>query len=189
MKKCTFLSATGLIMSDEGFNLLKQLEGLQLAPYSDGSGTSIGYGHQIQPGQEWMLDGITQAEADEIFADDVSYFEQVVNDYFYDADGNATGAGLDADMFDALVMFAFNIGGSNFAGSQLARMVNAGASNADIYNFWLSTWVGSPAVPGLVNRRQIEADYAFAQGEPATAKKRNYAWVLLPLALLFNSNN
>lgn len=54
-------------------------EGVRLQPYRDGTGPggtqlySIGIGHQIRPGEEWMMNGITREQAQEIFQRDAQW--------------------------------------------------------------------------------------------------------------------
>ena len=141
------------LISERGQDYLRRLEGLRLTPYPDGAGYAIGYGHAILPGEQWMMQGITLAQAEQLFDQDTWQMSQVV--------GDALTAPVTQDVYDALVMFCYNIGPGNFQRSNLLRMINAGAPDADVYNFWLTTWTDGGQHAGLVNRRKLEADYAY----------------------------
>lgn len=49
---------------------IKKNEGLRLNAYKDASGYSIGYGHFIKPNEQYLFNGITQAQAESIFEAD-----------------------------------------------------------------------------------------------------------------------
>ncbi|HEG8218073.1 TPA: lysozyme, partial [Campylobacter jejuni] len=103
-------------LSNDGQNLLKNIEKLRLKPYNDQNGkeitsyvkgATIGYGHLI--GQnEWDLykNGITLQEADKLFKSDLLPFENAVK--------NSINSSLAQNEFDALVILCFNIGIDNF---------------------------------------------------------------------------
>ena len=50
----------------------KKKEGFRSKPYKDGAGYSIGYGHQIKPGEEHLMNGITQEQADILLQKDMA---------------------------------------------------------------------------------------------------------------------
>lgn len=172
------------LMTDAGIAYLKQLEGLRLKPYPDGNGYSIGYGHFIKPSEQWMMNGITEAQADALLLQDLSEVEQAVSDTIT-IEGSP-------QFFDALMMFAYNIGADNFTTSRLAALVNdPTVTDAQLQMFWATTWVGSPAKQILLDRRQKEIYYAYNAIDPNTIvvtgkKSSSYSWLLLlliPLAL------
>ncbi len=167
-------------MSDNGVKLLKRLEGLRLQPYPDGTGYAIGYGHFIESGEEWMMNGITADQAESIFENDLQYYEQVVSDAFYNSAGDAYGAGLTQEQFEALVCFAFDVGPDGFDNSKLVQLIQAGSDARTVHDFWLTSFVTSAGLPdaGLVSRRKIEADYAFPN-LPAAKKGTSWAWLLI----------
>lgn len=63
---------------------IKKHEGLRLKPYEDDySGTerveySIGYGHQIQPNEDYLYSGITKEQAEELLNNDLEKFRNFV---------------------------------------------------------------------------------------------------------------
>ncbi|WP_373996485.1 lysozyme [Campylobacter jejuni] len=114
-------------LSNDGQNLLKNIEKLRLKPYNDQNGkeitsyvkgATIGYGHLI--GQnEWDLykNGITLQEADKLFKSDLLPFENAVK--------NSINSSLAQNEFDDLVILCFNIGIDNFKNSFVAKIINA----------------------------------------------------------------
>ena len=86
-------------------------------PYDDGAGNAtIGYGHLIRKGEDYS-GGITQAEADALFRQDV---ERVVNPAL-----DRITIDLTQNQVDALGSFIFNVGTGGFLKSILPH-VNAG---------------------------------------------------------------
>lgn len=169
------LLAETFVMSDAGINYLMNLEGLRLQPYADGNGYSIGYGHLIKQGEEWMLNGITKQQAGDIFMSDLAMVENAV--------GDTITAQVARPYRDALMMFAYNIGWDNFRTSQLAALTNDdNVTDAQIQSFWATTWVGSPPKQVLLDRRKNEIWWAY-NGEDeyqfdVTKKKANYWWLV-----------
>lgn len=151
-----------MVLGPEGVALLKAVETLRLMPYDDQTtkditkwvaGATIGYGHLI-PSSQWKTykDGITEAEADTLFAADLAPFETVVRD--------SITVGLQQYQFDALVIFAFNIGKTGFKGSSVVKLVNdpkATTGHASLEAAW-KAWNKSQGkvMKGLDNRRAAE---------------------------------
>lgn len=151
-----------MVLGPEGVALLKAVETLRLKPYDDQTtkditkwvaGATIGYGHLIPAGQ-WKTykDGITEAEADTLFAADLAPFETVVRD--------SIKVGLQQYQFDALVIFAFNIGETGFKGSSVVKLINdpkATTGHASLEAAW-KAWNKSQGkvMKGLDNRRAAE---------------------------------
>jgi GH24 family phage-related lysozyme (muramidase) len=152
----------GLHMSPEGVQWLKTVEHLALTPYDDQTGkpisqwvkgATIGYGHLITAG-EWSTyaNGIDQTAADALFASDLAPFEQAVRD--------AITVRLQQYQFDALVIFAFNIGARGFRTSSVVRLINnpqATTPYASLEAAWMA-WSKSQGkvMKGLQNRRRAE---------------------------------
>ena len=127
-----------------------------------------------------MLNGITADQAEDIFFSDLGYATVAVYETLTFPDWPTD------NFYDALIMFAFNIGDDNFRSSQLARLVNSypAITDQELYNFWLSTWVGSPPKQVLLNRRETEATYAYQDIDltfTTIKKKTNYSWLWLLL--------
>lgn len=104
-------------LSREGLTQLQKLEGLRLDAYLDSAGVwTIGYGdtRDVQPGLR-----ITLEEADKRLLGRVAEFEQSVRD------GVKSEVSLSDSAFDALVIFAYNVGRAGFSNSKLLQLLNA----------------------------------------------------------------
>ena len=154
-------------LTDDGRRMLQDFEGLSLKAYPDPklpklpNGDwdpkqlwSIGYGHQLPPGQNWEGHTIDRAEADRLFRGDVSSREFGVS--------LVTPVALPHE-FDAMVSLAYNIGTGNtttrqggFAGSTVARLHNAGDREgaADAFRMWKKS--AGADNPVLIRRREKE---------------------------------
>ncbi len=151
-----------LVLSARGRSLLKRLEGVRLKPYDDQTGitvtqwvagSTIGVGHLIDQ-SEWSnyASGISQQEAEQLLINDVAPFEQEVR--------KVVGRSLSQSEFDALVIFAFNIGRSAFSGSSVVRLINnsnASTGYPSLESAW-KAWNKSQGkvMQGLNNRRAAE---------------------------------
>jgi len=151
-----------LSFGPDGVALLKSIETLRLKPYNDQTGrditawvlgATIGYGHLIAK-SEWKTyeKGISQGDADKLFDADLKPFVDCVR--------NAILVNLQQYQFDALVIFAFNIGCNAFKGSSVVKMINnpnAKTNYATLEDAW-KTWNKSQGKvnQGLVNRRAAE---------------------------------
>ena len=134
--------------SDQGINLLKQLEGCVKKcaihiiyddktgkPVTDFNtlprGATIGYGHLIKPGEDFR-NGITENTATEILKRDIITAEQAVQE-------NIT-VSLSQNQYDALVIFAYNIGAKNFATSTVVKYINNPNFHSSKYPTLESAW-------------------------------------------------
>ena len=147
--------------SQNGLNLTKQFEGLDLNAYQDQVGVwTIGYGHtgkDVHPGLT-----ITQQQADNLLMQDTQSAAAAVN--------RLVTVAINQDEFDALVDFVFNLGQNALAGSTLLRKLNAGDFAGAAAEFPKWCHAGGKVVAGLVRRRQAEQQL-FEQGiqQPAAA--------------------
>lgn len=138
-----------------GLELIKEFEGCSLAAYPDpgtgGEPYTIGYGHTGVFGGEPITLGmtITQEQADELLQHDLSATEQGVNEL--------CAHSINPNQFAALVSFAYNVGLGALASSTLMRMVNAGNYTEAEQQFKNWVWAGGQVLPGLVRRREAEA--------------------------------
>lgn len=144
--------------SSKGIDFIKSFETLQLKAYKAVQTEryyTIGYGHygpDVIPGTT-----ITEAEAEQMLAEDLAGTERAVS--------NATaGWNLKQCQFDALVSLAFNVGVNAFRNSTLLKLVKQGVCEADI-RAEFGKWVHSDGkqLPGLVRRRNAEADLFFSE--------------------------
>ena len=154
--------ARNLVLSVRGRSLLKRLEDTRLRPYDDQTGlaitqwvagATIGVGHLIKQ-SEWprFSSGITSEEAETLLAQDVAPYEQEVR--------KSVTRSLSQTEFDALVIFAFNIGRRAFSKSSVVRLLNdpkASTGYPSLESAW-KAWNKSQGkvMPGLNNRRAAE---------------------------------
>jgi GH24 family phage-related lysozyme (muramidase) len=156
------VAKAGMLLSDQGRKLLQSIETLRLKPYDDQTGkeinkwvkgATIGYGHLIKK-RDWKLykKGITKAQAEQIFKDDLAPFENAVNE--------TITSPISQQQFDALVILTYNIGISNFENSSVAKLVNnpkVKTPYPDLEAAW-KAWDKSQGNvnQGLINRRNSE---------------------------------
>ena len=135
-------------MSEAGLELLKRSEGFRSRTYLDAAGLpTIGYGHQlVHP--EFFPNGISEAQAAEILANDLRDAEQAV--------ARLVKVALSQGQFDGLVDFCFNIGAGKLASSTLLRDLNAGQYDAAAEQLLRWDHVGMQEMAGLKARREAE---------------------------------
>jgi GH24 family phage-related lysozyme (muramidase) len=135
--------------SDQYINWLRIKERFSPQPYNDPSWQtakkSIGYGHQIKPGEEWMLKGISTSQGEDILKKDLVSREATV--------AQVIKVPLTQGQFDALLDFEYNTGALRTA--TLSKVINNKGSILEIEKEWLR-WVYSAGkkVEGLLNRRK-----------------------------------
>lgn len=140
-------------ISKTGLDLIKQFEGLRLTAYDDGVGVwTIGYGTIKYPNGTRVKRGnkITQAQADEYMANDVSVFERAVN--------RLVKVPLTQNQYDALVSFTYNLGETNLSTSTLLRKLNAKDYKGAAEQFERWNKAGGKVMKGLTRRRIAEKE-------------------------------
>ena len=149
-------------MSEAGLHALTmQFEGCKLTAYRCPAGIlTIGYGHTSAAGAPEVTEGMTisQEDANRILATDMIKFENDVK--------SLVKVQLTQHQFDVLVDFCYNAGKGNLASSTLLKCVNAG--QYDRVPTELQKWTkgGGKVLPGLVRRRNAEADWWNTGGKP-----------------------
>ena len=133
--------------NEAGVNLIKTFEGCCLVVYRDLVGlNTVGYGHrtQLPVGTE-----ISQEQADQLLASDLSRFEQAVS--------SMLRVSVSSNQFSALVCFAYNVGAGNLRHSTLLRLLNQPAALEGVADQFLR-WnrAGGVPVEGLTRRREAE---------------------------------
>jgi len=136
-------------LSEKGRALLIKLEGKRNHVYEDVAGLkTIGVGHLLKPGETFTE--LTDDEVDALLIKDVEEYEMAVN--------KIVTVALTQCQFDALVIFAFNVGIGAFSRSTLLKNIN----DYEKYRVpdQLMRWnrVGGKVVEGLTNRRKAEVD-------------------------------
>ena len=144
------LLATGLILMNLGYKgtkILKFFEGCKLTAYQDSVGVwTIGYGHT-----KGVYDGmtITQEEAEQMLLTELEEYEGYVEKY--------VTVPLTQNQFDALVVWVYNLGPTNFRNSTLLKELNAGNYTAAGQEITRWNKAGGKVLAGLVKRREAEA--------------------------------
>ena len=136
-------------ISNEGLSLIKKYEGLKLTSYlCPANVLTIGYGSTGKHVKEGMT--ITESESEDLLKDDVSRFEECVNE--------AVDVELTQNEFDALVSFSFNVGCGAFMGSTLLKLLNEGKKTAAAQQLLRWDKAGGKVLTGLARRRADERE-------------------------------
>jgi lysozyme len=135
--------------------ILRNFEGFSAKAYPDPPGQSatwsIGYGHQIRPGDPYDRDSeIDRDEGDRLLAQDASSAYGCVNDHVQ--------VELSVQQTAALISFAYNVGCGAFAGSTMLSLINGGDLDAAADQFAKWIHAGGQVSSALEARRQSEAD-------------------------------
>ena len=136
-------------ISANGIALLQSLEGYKTTAYKGSDNIwTIGYGHtgpEVVKGLK-----ISHQQAIIFLQSDISKFEKIVS--------NALTNPVNRNQFDALVIFAYNIGGTSFKNSTAVKMINS--NNYELVPDWIEKWnkIDGVISPGLQNRRAAEVN-------------------------------
>ena len=147
--------------SEKGVDTLKDMEGFESEPKPDIAGhLTIGNGHKIKNGEKFTK--ITEQEADLLLRQDVAPLEKFINVHLNTL--------VTQNQFDALVMFIFNIGETNFLKSSVFEFLKSKKyKEATVpWSKWINITVEEVSkdtgesvkklvpVQGLINRRARE---------------------------------
>ena len=140
----------GILMKlgERGTEILKYFEGCKLTAYQDSVGVwTIGYGHT-----KGVYDGmtITQDQAEQMLLSELEEYEGYIKDM--------VTVPLTQNQFDALVVWIYNLGPTNFRNSTLLKELNAGNYNAAGQEITRWNKAGGKVLAGLVKRREAEAE-------------------------------
>ena len=149
-------------LSEDGVQLLRELEGVEPEPYRDSAGLlTCGVGHlmtrdEISSGKiycgdrviRWKDGPLTDEEIDALLAEDVSWAEACVE--------ACVRVQLTQGQFDCLVLFCYNIGPNAFRNSTLCRVLNEGLYDEVPEQMRRWNRAGGQVVPGLITRRARE---------------------------------
>jgi len=145
------LLAIGMILmklGEKGTEILKYFEGCKLTAYQDSVGVwTIGYGHT-----KGVYNGmtITQDEAEQMLLTELEEYEGYIE--------SMVTVPLTQNQFDALVVWIYNLGPTNFRNSTLLKELNAGNYNAAGQEITRWNKAGGKVLAGLVKRREAEAE-------------------------------
>ena len=144
---------SNLKASDKCVASLMTVEELRLQSYQDVAGNwTVGYGHMGFPAAYGS--SITQAEAVQLFKNDVSTVEDFINAYLKIISQNK---------FDALVSLIFNFGIHNFTDTICYRLVKADPNDLAIAFEWVEIIKsGGKRYRGLLLRRLSELQLYFS---------------------------
>ena len=141
-------------LSDNGFRLLGELEGIVLRPYKDSVGIptiGIGSTYYEDGTKVKMTDkAITKERAIQLAKNVVKSFEAQVN--------KSILLPMTQNQFDSMVLLCYNIGESGFARSSVVRHFNEGNLQKAADSFLLWNKAGGREVKGLTNRRKKERE-------------------------------
>jgi lysozyme len=143
-------------VTDKGLALIRRFEGFSPTVYlCPGGWPTIGYGHVFREAErERFASGINEDEAEELLRRDVSKAERAVL--------RLITVPLTDGQFDAMVSFAFNLGGGALQRSTLRRKVNRGEHSGVPAEFRNWIWAGGRKLKGLVRRREAEVNAYIA---------------------------
>lgn len=135
---------------------IKDFEGFTSKPYKADKSEqylTIGYGHYGADVKAGMT--VTKEQATQLLHRDLATSEAFVN---------KLGVCKTQGQFDALVDFAYNLGTGSLASSTLLKRIKARASEKEIrLQFLRWVYCGGKVLPGLVKRRNWEANRFFSQ--------------------------
>lgn len=162
------------MVGERALQLIREFEGLRLRAYDDGTGVqSIGYGHTHGVSQG---DTCTQEQAEAWLREDAAEAESAVR--------RLVTVPLSQSQIDALTSFVFNLGPNALERSTLLLKLNAGDYSGAAAEFSRWVFAGGKQLPGLVKRRESEAEL-FASGKtPPVAKKESIMPIPAILAAL-----
>lgn len=141
-------------VQDSTVNFVAQREGFEATAYPDYSQYSIGYGSGKMPDGRSVRPGdtITEPEARKLL-------RAMLIDYATVVQSSVTST-INQNQFDALVSLCYNIGKAGFLRSSVLKRVNENPNNFEEIEASFKMWntAGGAVNPGLVKRRQAEAD-------------------------------
>lgn len=150
------------MISDAGYGIIKEFEGLRLKAYPDpatgGAPWTIGYGHTkgVKSG-----DVITEEIANQFLYEDAMEAWQGILE--------VVTVKLEQWELDALTSFVFNLGIGNFKSSTLLRKLNAGDKLGAANEFLRWNKAAGKVMAGLTRRREAERKLFLNQGEKPVA--------------------
>jgi GH24 family phage-related lysozyme (muramidase) len=148
-----------MTVSPAGIDAIKRREGFTATPKSDGARQEIGYGHDIQPGEN-IPSPIDESAATQLLENDLAHVLSVIND--------SVSVPLNQNQFDALASFVYNIGANAFRNSTLLKLLNQGDYAGAAAQFARWNMFGGHVNAGLVARRKSEAAQFTSPVEPTS---------------------
>ena len=140
-----------------GEKLIKNFESCKLTAYKADNAEkyyTIGWGHYGVDVKKDMK--ISKETADNLFRNDIKYFENCVN--------SCLKVKITQSMFNALVSFTYNVGFSAFKNSTLLKYINKKQFTKASKEFKKWNKCGGKVLNGLVKRRLLEQTEFERQG-------------------------
>lgn len=172
----TAKAESALVTSDAGIAMLKRMEGFSAKPYWDYSQWTVGYGTRCpdEDLERYRANGITEEEAEALLRTYLSGTEKALNGF-----AGKYGLSLSQNQFDALVLFSYNCGTAWMYQEHYAitsAVINGAVGNDFLYPMGLWCSAGGEILPGLIERRLIEANI-YLNGVYENVSPSNYAYV------------
>ena len=171
------LAVPNYTASAECIRVLKEFEGFAAKPYYDYSQYTVGYGTKCPDDMldYYMENGITEAEAEVLLRNQLSGFEQQLNNRIL----NYYGVSMTQNQFDAVLLFSYNCGTSwmsETTGTFFNAIVRSKTGNDLIRAFALWCNAGGSILEGLLSRRLSEANM-YLNGVYNRYPPSNYTYV------------
>jgi lysozyme len=148
----------GMTINQAGLNLVEQSEGCVQHVYNDAAGNpTVCYGHLVEPGESFP-GTVSMQECQNLLKEDLAGAEGCIKDN--------VDVPLTDNQFSALTDFTYNLGCGTLKSSTLLRDLNGGDYSAVPQQMGRFVYAGGNILPGLVTRRQREAELWETPAEP-----------------------
>jgi lysozyme len=156
-----FKKGYDFVLSQNGWDSIKDEEQLRLNPYDIGDGKiTVGWGHaeDVAISKYKIGSKISEEEAQKLLKDDLTLAADAVRQVFVEWEEKDIDVEITQDMFDALVSITFNVGVGGMRNSDFIQDLKKGdyESCADSMRTHKSNLFEK--FPGLKKRRNHEAD-------------------------------
>ena len=146
------LTNKSLITWDSVMTMVKRRESLQLKPYiCPGGHLSVGYGHLIVKGEDYLKNGITESQADSLLYSDMGYYRNWVKSTLQ----------LKGNQLKAITHFCYAFGTTKFLNSELYQKVKSKQPIEE----QIVKWVNINHKPNSSLLRQRKLELAWYNGK------------------------
>jgi len=144
-----------IVTWDSVLSMVKRRESLQFQPYTcPGGHLSVGYGHVITKGEEYLKAGITEAQADSLLHSDMEYYKDWVK----------KNLKLKGNQLKAMTHFCYAFGTAKLQKSTLYKKIKSGEPIEEEILKWVNI-KGKPN-SSLLRQRKLELTwYNSANGK------------------------
>lgn len=170
-------ATSGMTISQECVDVIKQIEGFYAIPYWDYSQWTVGFGTTCPDDKldQYKKYGIPMDEANALMKEQLAKFEDSVNSFI-----EREGLTLTQGQFDAMVSLTYNLGSALLYNENhriFKAVVNGATGNELIFAFSAHCAAGGEFLPGLMRRRLAEANM-YINGKYDNYAPENYCYVL-----------